>query len=89
MRQVFEKYTATIHQLAIDILTFNMSSDAKWEGWLGHDADSVNGHMVWGEYEPKTWEENDVDIAITHSSVCGTDVHVLRNEFVRSRPDLH
>lgn len=58
------------------------SPNDKWEGWLGHDPDSVNGKMIWGEYEPKVWEEKDVDIAVTHSSVCGTDVHVLRNDFV-------
>jgi threonine dehydrogenase-like Zn-dependent dehydrogenase len=57
-------------------------SSESWEGWLGHDADSVNGKMVWGEYEPKVWEEGDVDIAVTHSSVCGTDLHTLRNDSV-------
>ncbi|KAH8169362.1 zinc-binding dehydrogenase domain-containing protein [Sarocladium implicatum] len=57
------------------------TSGEQWVGWLGHDADSVNGKMVWGSYEPKAWEETDVDIAVTHSSVCGTDVHVLRNDF--------
>ncbi|KAL2203061.1 zinc-binding dehydrogenase [Sarocladium strictum] len=51
----------------------------KFEGWLGHNADSVHGNMVWGEFEPKPWEENDVDIEITHSGVCGTDIHTLRS----------
>jgi D-arabinose 1-dehydrogenase-like Zn-dependent alcohol dehydrogenase len=59
--------------------------DYKFEGWLGHDVDSVNGKMTWGEFEPKQWEENDVDIQITHSGVCGTDVHTLRSGWVSSR----
>ena len=48
------------------------SQDYKWEGWVGHDADSAKGNMVWTEFTPKTWEETDVDIKITHSGICGT-----------------
>lgn len=59
-----------------------MSEDYKFEGWLGHDADSVKGNMVWGEFEPKPWQENDVDIQITHSGVCGSDIHTLRSGWV-------
>jgi len=35
--------------------------------------------MKWGSYEPKTWEETDVDIKITHSGICGSDIHTLRS----------
>ncbi|EXJ86027.1 hypothetical protein A1O1_06396 [Capronia coronata CBS 617.96] len=56
-----------------------MSTDYKFQGWLGLDPDSVNGKMVWKEYEPKPFEENDVDIKITHCGVCGSDIHVLRS----------
>lgn len=59
-----------------------MSSDYKFEGWLGHDAASVEGKMVWGEFEPKPWEETDVDIKVTHSGICGTDIHSLRSGWV-------
>ncbi|CAH0002589.1 unnamed protein product [Clonostachys byssicola] len=53
------------------------STDYKFEGWLGHDADSVNGNMKWGEFEPKKWTEDDVDIQITHCGICGSDLHTL------------
>ncbi|TQV91679.1 hypothetical protein V2A60_008618 [Cordyceps javanica] len=56
-----------------------MTTDYKFEGWMGDDAESVNGKMVWKEYEPKKWEENDVDIKITHSGICGSDLHTLRS----------
>ncbi|KAK7953044.1 hypothetical protein PG988_013738 [Apiospora saccharicola] len=49
----------------------------KFEGWLGHDAASAEGHMVWSEFEPKRWEETDIDIRITHSGMCGSDLHTL------------
>ncbi|KAF9874379.1 putative nadp-dependent alcohol dehydrogenase protein [Colletotrichum karsti] len=48
-------------------------------GWLGHNSDSAKGKMVWGEFAPKKWEEDDVDIEVTHCGMCGTDLHVLHN----------
>lgn len=56
-----------------------MSTDYKFEGWMGEDEKSAEGNMVWKEYEPKKWEETDVDIRVTHSGVCGSDIHVLRS----------
>ncbi|KIL84577.1 nadp-dependent alcohol dehydrogenase [Fusarium avenaceum] len=49
----------------------------KFEGWLGQSPDAVNGKMVWGEFEPKKWTEDDVDIQITHCGMCGSDLHTL------------
>lgn len=44
------------------------STDYKFQGWLGLDKDSAKGKMVWQGFEPKPFEEDDVDIKITH---CG------------------
>lgn len=55
------------------------AEEYKFEGWLGHDKQSVEGKMAWGDFEPKAWEETDVDIKITHSGICGTDLHMLRS----------
>ncbi|KAF2274228.1 putative zinc-binding alcohol dehydrogenase [Westerdykella ornata] len=55
------------------------SQDYKFEGWLGLDSDSANGKMVWGEFEPKPWEETDIDIKVTHCGICGSDLHTLRS----------
>ncbi|EGP92461.1 unnamed protein product [Zymoseptoria tritici ST99CH_1A5] len=52
-------------------------SSYKFEGWLGEDKDSVKGNMRWGEFEPKKWTEDDVDIEISHCGVCGSDLHQL------------
>ncbi|QUC21322.1 uncharacterized protein UV8b_05565 [Ustilaginoidea virens] len=54
-----------------------MATEYKFEGWMGLDADSANGNMVWQEYEPKPWEETDIDIKVTNSAVCGSDVCTL------------
>lgn len=56
-----------------------LSTGYKFRGWLGLDADSANGNMVWGEYEPKPFETTDVDIKITHCGVCGSDIYHLRS----------
>ncbi|KAF2732789.1 GroES-like protein [Polyplosphaeria fusca] len=56
-----------------------MSHDYKFEGWLGFDSSATEGNMVWGEFEPKKWEETDIDIKVTHCGVCGSDLHTLRS----------
>ncbi|KAF5712264.1 NADP-dependent alcohol dehydrogenase 6 [Fusarium mundagurra] len=56
-----------------------MTTDYKFEGWMGEDEKSAEGNMVWQEYEPKKWEETDIDIRITHCGICGSDLHVLRS----------
>ncbi|RHZ49202.1 hypothetical protein CDV55_102481 [Aspergillus turcosus] len=55
------------------------ATDYKFEGWLGLDKDAAKGNMVWKEFTPKAWEETDVDIKITHSGICGSDLHTLRS----------
>ncbi|KAK5989562.1 NADP-dependent alcohol dehydrogenase 7 [Cladobotryum mycophilum] len=50
-----------------------------FEGWVAHDKTAAEGKMVWETYEPKPWEETDVDIEITHCGICGTDIHKLRS----------
>lgn len=56
-----------------------MATDYKFEGWLGHDSSAVEGNMTWGPFEPKKWQEDDVDIQITHCGICGSDLHVLKS----------
>lgn len=56
--------------------------DYKFEGWMGLDKNAAKGEMVWQEYEPKTWTEDDVDIKITHCGICGSDIHTLRSGWV-------
>ncbi|KAL3484821.1 chaperonin 10-like protein [Aspergillus germanicus] len=56
-----------------------MSTDYKFEGWVGLDASSADGNMQWLDFEPKPWEETDVDIKITHCGICGSDLHTLRS----------
>lgn len=54
--------------------------DYKFMGWMGKDKNAI-GNMVWEEFEPKTWTEDDVDIRITHSGICGSDCHVSTSSF--------
>ena len=59
-----------------------MSTDYKFEGWVGKDASAAQGNMEWEAFEPKAWEETDIDIKVTHSGICATDLHVLRSGWV-------
>jgi hypothetical protein len=63
------------HSVAIEM----PQQDRKFEGWLGHDKDSAKGKLVWGEFEPKPWEETDVEIEVSHCGICATDLHTLRS----------
>ena len=47
-----------------------MAQEYQFKGWLGLDKNAV-GNMQWKEFEPKPFEETDVDIQITHSGICG------------------
>lgn len=66
-----------------DLQQAKMSASYKFQGWMGLDKDADKGKMVWQEYEPKTWTEDDVDIKITHCGICGSDLHTLRSGWVR------
>lgn len=59
-------------------------ADYKFEGWMGLDPKAAGGNMVWQEFQPKTWEETDIDIKITHCGICGSDLHTLRSGWVAS-----
>ena len=61
------------------------STDYKFEGWLGFDPSAAEGKMKWAEFEPKPWEETDVDIKITHCGICGSDMHTLKSGWVRDQ----
>jgi hypothetical protein len=56
--------------------------EPQFEGWLGHDPTSADGTMTWGPYTPKAWDETDIDIRITHCSVCSSDLSTLRSSWV-------
>nr|POE92398.1 nadp-dependent alcohol dehydrogenase 7 [Quercus suber] len=62
-----------------DILKSRNVIAAKVNGWLGHDDSSVQGKMEWGSFEPKVWQEDDVDIEISHCGICGSDLHMLKS----------
>ncbi|KAM0718350.1 hypothetical protein Q7P37_005419 [Cladosporium fusiforme] len=56
-----------------------MATDDMYKGWVADDASSAEGKMIWKNYTPKVWEESDIEIKITHSGVCGSDLHTLRS----------
>lgn len=39
----------------------------KFEGWVGLDKSSAQGNMVWQEFEPKTFTDDDVDVRLAYA----------------------
>jgi alcohol dehydrogenase (NADP+) len=50
----------------------------RFQGWVGKDKNAI-GNLVYEEYTPKPFTDDDVDIAITHCGVCASDLHTLRS----------
>ena len=61
---------------------------SQFKGWMGLDEKSVDGALEFQSFQPKKWEETDVDIKITHCGLCGSDLHVLRSGWVDQTPIL-
>lgn len=53
--------------------------DYTFRGWIAHDKTAAQGNMKWETFSPKPWQETDVDIQVTHSGICGSDIHTLRS----------
>ncbi|KAB5570702.1 chaperonin 10-like protein [Coniochaeta sp. 2T2.1] len=53
--------------------------DYTFQGWLGYDKSSADGKLEWTTFDPKAWEETDIDIKVSHCGVCGSDLHTLRS----------
>jgi len=54
------------------------ATDYKFKGWVAKDKDCI-GNLVWEEYKPKTFQETDIDIKVSHCGICGSDLHTLRS----------
>ncbi|KAF8751840.1 GroES-like protein [Rhizoctonia solani] len=56
-------------------------SGIQFKGYAIHDKKKwhLQSDLKPVEIQPKKWEETDIDIAITHCGVCGSDIHTLTN----------
>jgi len=54
-----------------------MSQEYKFEGWVALDEKSIDGNLKFQEYEPKKFDETDVDIEIMYCGMCGSDLHTI------------
>ncbi|RYP00171.1 hypothetical protein DL764_006602 [Monosporascus ibericus] len=56
-----------------------MASQSVFEGWVARDESSVSGNMRWMSYEPKPFEETDIEIKVSHCGICASDLAHLRS----------
>lgn len=59
----------------------NNNTDYKFEGWAGLTTDACKGQMSFQEFEPKKWDEDDVDVRVQYCGICGSDVSALSGEW--------
>ncbi|KZT11120.1 GroES-like protein [Laetiporus sulphureus 93-53] len=64
-----------------------MSTGLEFKGYAMTDPDQYSALSLIS-YQPKTFQEDDVEIAITHCGVCGSDVHTLSQGWGNSRLPL-
>lgn len=55
-----------------------------FRGWLALDKESINNGLQLQDFEPKKWQETDIDVKITHCGLCGSDISTLRSGWVSS-----
>jgi alcohol dehydrogenase (NADP+) len=58
-----------------------MSSADTFSGWVANDKHSIEGKLTWRIFTPKPFTPNNVEIGITHCSICGSDISTLRSAF--------
>ncbi|KAI9366992.1 chaperonin 10-like protein [Aspergillus egyptiacus] len=47
-----------------------------YTGWVAHDPKSPLTHTT---FNPKPFEETDVEVQISHCGICGSDIHTIRS----------
>ncbi|TGO38673.1 hypothetical protein BHYA_0070g00440 [Botrytis hyacinthi] len=55
------------------------NSDITFKGWMGLDKNALTDGLKLAPFEPKKWEETDIDVKITHCGLCASDLHTLRS----------
>ncbi|WOO82921.1 NADP-dependent alcohol dehydrogenase 7 [Vanrija pseudolonga] len=53
----------------------------EFKGWAGYDEKAADGGLKYEAFEPKVFEEDDVDVKILYCGICGSDASVLAGEF--------
>lgn len=63
--------------MTVPITSAYPAADGKFTGWAALDNTAVQGNLVYTTYTPKTFCEDDIDVKILYSGICGSDIHVL------------
>lgn len=52
-----------------------------YKGWVAHDPKNP---LSYESFTPKSFEETDIEVQITHCGICGTDIHTIRSGWAPS-----
>ncbi|APA12395.1 hypothetical protein SS1G_10565 [Sclerotinia sclerotiorum 1980 UF-70] len=54
-------------------------SDLTFKGWMAFDKNAIVDGLKLTPFQPKKWEETDIDVKVTHCGLCASDMHTLRS----------
>ncbi|KAK8854970.1 hypothetical protein IAR55_003710 [Kwoniella newhampshirensis] len=57
------------------------ATEPVFKGWAGLDAKACQGNLDFQSFEPKKWDEDDVDVKILYCGICGSDASALSGEW--------
>ncbi|RSH81987.1 uncharacterized protein EHS24_008189 [Apiotrichum porosum] len=58
------------------------SAPETFDSWVGHDVtDVVKGELKFEPVPVKPWDEDDIDVKVTHCGLCGSDFSMLAGHF--------
>lgn len=60
--------------------------DRKFEGWAGVDEKAAQGGLVYQSFEPKPWDEDDIEVKVKFCGICGSDLHILAGDWGKVNP---
>jgi alcohol dehydrogenase (NADP+) len=71
------------------MLNQQLETNTMFEGWMAFDKNAIHNGLKLASFQPKTWEQTDIDVKITHCGLCGSDLHSLRSGWVSPYAELH
>lgn len=68
---------------AVKAVTPDIMHEVVFKGWMASDKEALETGLNVESFQPKAWEETDIDVKITHCGVCFSDICTLRSGWVR------
>lgn len=79
IRPIFSQVLSLFDQIQQPTIMSVITTE-EFHGWLSHSHAAVDGKMEWAAFTPRPFQDDDIDIAVTHCAICHTDHGILAGE---------